>query len=1006
MKIPDKLLNMEESKFITNGPIRSFYNELVENLTECSAFKINVAFITYGGLQVLLETLKELEARKIPGEILTTTYKEMTTPSVLERLAKFSNIKLKIYVPPTKDDGFHAKGYLFQKNNFSQNGQKEKWTVIIGSSNITGRALKTNVEWNVLQSEDCGELQEPGVFTKDVLQEFETLWKSPWSKEYSDEFLISYRDYLAKIKSAQKEYEAKLGARTFFQYEKTQVIQPNEMQQEAIVKLDRLRKTGAKKALAIAATGSGKTYMSVFDALQVKPRHLLFVVHREDILKKAKESFDRICSATEKDYSSGFFTGNQKDKNSKYLFATRDTLIRHYKEFPKDAFDYIVLDEAHHASSPSYAEILNYFTPDFLLGLTATPERSDNGDIYQIFDNNVAVEIRLRQALAYNLVCPFHYFGITDAEGIDYSKITAEPGTSEYLEQISSMLMISRRVDYIIEKMQFYGHDGTKAKVLGFCATVKHAEYMADEFNKRLSKNGEKVAVALSGNDAVETREKYAKLLEDESSSIQYIFSVDIFNEGIDIPSVNTVLLLRPTESSIIFIQQLGRGLRKLPDKEFVTVLDFIGNYKKSFLMAIALNGKQNFDRDSLKVEVADDFADLPNGTYIHMDRIAKEQILRQLEAEKFMSMKYMKESYLSFKHICGGKVPHLVDYLKHDGSVDPIIFTQFSPNYKTYFEFAAAMEKETHPELSLMNEDESFKQIMWLLSFYSPAKRAQEWIVAKSVFDTENYSASLSDILENAKKYLDFASEKSFIHSCKTLSGTYFDSSELKRYEKALFNFDGENISFNKNMVELLRTSQFAYEMKSWLEDLIQYNLLRYENEFGSADYSENETLPFLKLYHEYTMRDTALLCNYTKIHSSFRGQGLLTSAKPDYFLFVNLHKNADVKDSINYADKFITPEHFQWQSPNSTTQGSEVGQNLIFNEKRHIRLHLFVRKFEKVENVTQPFVYLGQVSTFSDTAEGEKPITMRFALHNRVPDELYHDFITRTDKMGKEEN
>ncbi len=753
---------MEEAKFITNGPVRSFYNELVENLLSCSQFKISVAFITYGGLQVLLETLKELEEHNVHGEILTTAYKEMTTPQVLERLAKFSNIHLKIYVPPTKDDGFHAKGYLFQKNDFVQS-DKENWTVIIGSSNITGRALKTNVEWNVLQSEDCGELQEPGIFTKDVLQEFETLWKSPWAKEYSDEFLISYRDYLAKIKSAEKEYAAKFGAKNFFQYQETEVIQPNEMQQEAIVKLDHLRKAGAKKALAIAATGSGKTYMSVFDALQVKPEHLLFVVHREDILKKAKESFDRICAATQKNYSSGFFTGNQKDKNCTYLFATRDTLSRHYKEFSKNAFDYIVLDEAHHATSQSYKEILDYFTPDFLLGLTATPERSDSGDIYSVFDNNVAVEIRLRQALSYNLVCPFHYFGIVDAEGIDYSKITAEPGTSEYLEQISKMLMISRRVDYIIEKMQFYGHDGQKSKTLGFCATVEHANYMADEFNKRLLKNGEKVAIALSGNAKVEVREKYAKMLEEENSSIQYIFSVDIFNEGIDIPSVNTVLLLRPTESSIIFIQQLGRGLRKLPDKEFVTVLDFIGNYKKSFLMAIALNGKENVEKDSLKVEVANDFADLPNGTYIHMDKITKEQILRQLETEKFMSMKYMRESYLSFKHICGGKIPHLVDYLKHDGSVDPIRFTIFSPNYKTYFDFVANIEKETHPEFLLMNGDERFKQISLLLSFYSPAKRAQEWIAAKSVFDSENYSADISSILTEAKKYLDFVDEKNF---------------------------------------------------------------------------------------------------------------------------------------------------------------------------------------------------------------------------------------------------
>lgn len=993
---------MEESYLITNGPVRSFYNEFIENLNNCSQFKICVAFITYGGLQVLLETLESLEKRNIPGEILTTTYKEMTSPQVLERLSKFKNIHLKIYVPPTQNDGFHAKGYLFHKNE----EESQKWTVIVGSSNITGRALKTNVEWNILQNENCGELQEPGIFTKSVLEEFETLWKSPWAKEYSDDFLISYRDYLSKVKRQQKSESKLLFSYSSFTNENSHsIIQPNEMQAEAIVKLDRLRKTGAKKALAIAATGSGKTYMSVFDALQVKPKHLLFIVHREDILKKAKESFDTICSATEENYSSGFFTGNQKDRNCRYLFATRDTLSRHFNEFEKDAFDYIVLDEAHHASSESYKNILAHFTPDFLLGLTATPERSDNGDIYSIFDNNVAVEIRLRDALAHDLVCPFHYFGLTDAQGIDYSKIKAEPGTGRYIEEIADMLMVNRRVDYIIEKMNFYGHDGEKAKVLGFCATVKHAKYMAEEFNRKLSKNNVPVAIALSGNDSVELREKYAHSLEDDNSPLQYIFSVDIFNEGIDIPSVNTVLLLRPTESSIIFIQQLGRGLRKLNNKEFVTVLDFIGNYKKSFLMAIALNGRQDYDRDSLKLEVANDFADLPNGTYIHMDKITKEQILRQLENEKFMSLKYMKESYLSFKHVCGGKVPFLVDYLKHDGSVDPVKFTIFSPNYKTYFDFVAYIEKETHPEFSLMNEDKSFSQIMKLLSFYSPAKRAEEWIIAETLFYSENHSACVEEITEKAEKYLSYVNKASIVHACKTLSGEYFDTSEKTRYEKAVFNFNGELISFSKNIVSSLEVSEFSAQKKLWLEDLIQYNLLRYQNYFGSDDYSEKGSLPFLKLYQKYTMRDTALLCNYTKIHSSFRGQGLLTSAKPDYFLFVNLHKDADIKDSINYADKFITPQHFQWQSPNSTSQDSEVGQNLIRNIERKIRLHLFVRKFEKVENVTQPFIYLGQVSTFPDSAEGNKPITMKFALNNRVPDELFNDFITRTDKMGKEE-
>ena len=979
---------MESAQFVYNGTTRNFFNTLVENLQQCNEFKISVAFITYGGLQVLLETLAELSKKNIPGEILTTTYQNMTTPAVLKRLAEFPNIKLKVYVPPTENEGFHAKGYLFHKT-FSNSDQ---WTVIIGSSNITGRALKTNVEWNVLQNEPTMGLQEPGVFTKSVLEEFETLWKSPWAKEYSDEFLLSYRDYLSRIKSDVKVRKAK----ELFSYERAQAIQPNAMQQEAIVKLARLRKTGAKKALAIAATGSGKTYMSVFDAMQVKPKRLLFIVHREDILKKAKESFDTVFSALGKNYISGFYTGNQKDKNCDFLFATRDTMSRHYEDFSTTDFDYIVVDEAHHASSESYQKILSYFKPDFLLGLTATPERSDNGDIYSIFDNNVAVEIRLRQALEYNLICPFHYFGLTDAEGIDYTKIKAEPGTSEYTEEIAKMLMVSHRVDYIIEKMKFYGHDADKPKVLGFCQTIKHAKYMAEEFNKRGIAS---VALSSEDNKSIDERIAFTKRLENDEDVLKVIFTVDLFNEGIDIPSVNTILMLRPTDSSIIFIQQLGRGLRKLADKEFVTVLDFIGNYNKSFLMAIALNGKQNFDRDSLKLEVQTDFADLPNGTYIHMDKITKEQILRQLESEKFMSMKYMKESYLNFKHVCGGNIPMLVDYLKHDGSVDPVRFSQFNPKFKTYLEFVADMEKDTHPEMALILQKESFKQFMRLLSFYSPAKRIEEFVIASVLLENNSHSASIQDISEACKKYLDVVSEENILHSCQTLSGKYFDSSELSRYEKALFLFDGKSISLNKEIKKLLSSEQLC---SLWLSDLIQYNLMRYQDEFGAKNYG----FPFFKLYSDYSMRDTALLCNYTKIHSSFRGQGLITSAKPDYFIFVNLHKNADIKESINYKDKFISPGVFQWQSPNSTTQDSEIGKNIIYSYKRGINLHLFVRKFEEVEGVTQPFVYLGKVVPFSDSAEGNKPITIQFALENRVPDELYLDFTTRTDMLGKMEN
>ena len=371
----------------------------------------------------------------------------------------------------------------------------------------------------------------------------------------------------------------------------------NITQADAIEKLAELRKIGETKALAIAATGTGKTYMSVFDAKQFKPQKLLFVVHRKDILFKARESFDTVLKNEIPDYSSDIYEASKNNKQAKYLFVTEDTLALHLQNFETEEFDYIIIDEAHHAADPSYTKILNYFKPKFLLGLTATPERPDGKDVYKIFDYNRAANIRLRDSLEKDLVCPFHYFGLKDFDLIDYSSIKHKPEDGDaYLEEVAKMLMNSKCSDYVLEKIRFYGHDGEKTKALVFCATVKHAEFMADEFNEKLGKGA---AIALSGKTSPEDRQKYIAELGNDESPLQYIFTRDIFNEGIDIQLVNLVLMLRPTQSSIIFTQQLGRGLRKAKDKEFLTALTFIGNYQKSFLACSVFSSSPNPDKKS-----------------------------------------------------------------------------------------------------------------------------------------------------------------------------------------------------------------------------------------------------------------------------------------------------------------------------------------------------------------------------------------------------------------------
>ena len=981
------------NQLITNEINKNFLSTLKENLSICTEFKICVSFVRISGVQLLMDLLQELNAKGVKGQILASTYMNVTQPHALEMLNSFDNIELKIFTS-THDQGFHAKGYLFLNPD---NNNKEKWTIIIGSSNISGAAFKKNVEWNVINNEELLENHEPGAFAKSVLEEFNELWESPYSKDFSDDFLIQYRDYLLKIKKIQKENK------DVFNFEE-KVIKPNEMQSEAIAKLNTLRKMKQNKALAIAATGTGKTYMSVFDAMQVNPKKALFVVHRGDILVKAQESFDNVLGKTIPDYSSKIYKGSKHNKDCKYLFVTEDTLALHLEDFAPNEFEYIIIDEAHHAADNSYSKILNYFKPQFLLGLTATPERTDGKDIFSIFDFNRAVNIRLRDSLEKNLVCPFHYFGIKDVEGIDYEKLTHKPEDGEeYLNEVAKMLMKSKRADYIFEKINFYGHDGDKTKCLGFCATVDHAKFMAEEFNKKL---GDGVAIALSGKNSVPERQKYLQQLEDDDTKLQYIFSRDIFNEGIDVQDVNLVLMLRPTQSSIVFTQQLGRGLRKIKGKEFLTVLDFIGNYQKSFLMTSVFSKEPNPDKKTRLREVATDFVDIPGDTFIHFDKIVKEQILNQIDKEKFMSDTNQKKAYFVFRKDNGNRMPYLTDYIKHGSDLDPCVFSKIKKGnllYHSYFEFVVSAENEINSSesviLNQLSQNNIFTTFIRFIDSLLPAKRIEEWCVINQLISNSDFTASINEIKVSMQKYVDYYNEASLNNACSFLAGKFFDSTEAKTYKDVIMSFDGKTITLNQNVKELFSSSN-KEEISKWINDYIEYALLRYDEEFSRNDYG----FPFLKPYAKYSMRNIAPLCNYEKIHSSFRGSGLLTSAKPQYFIFVDLYKADDIREEINYHDKFISSNVFQWQSPNNMTQDSDRGKDVINNTERHTHLHLFVRKFKEVESIPQEFIYLGEVSTMLNTAKGECPVTMNFAIPE-LPADLYNDFITDVDKTKVEE-
>ena len=918
------------NKLIVNSEASNFYNHITNLLKDCKSFYFSVAFVNFSGVQLLLDSLETCRKKGIKGKILTSTYLNFTQGKALLSLLNFDNIELKIYDSNMENRGFHTKAYIFEYEN--------EYKILLGSSNITASAFKTNIEWNIKSIS-----KKDDIFTKEIFFEFNSLFENSLSVD--EEFIKAY-DEFCKKQVLEK-----------FVYKKEFIL--NHMQKEAVEKLNFFRKNNQSKALCIAATGSGKTYLAAIDIKNFKAKRALFIVHRENILIKAKESFENIIS----NKSCGLYTGNKKELEKDYIFATIQTLSSNYENFSQKEFDYIVVDEAHHISANSYEKVIEYFKPSFLLGLTATPNRSDKKSIYDIFDENIACDIRLNDALENSLITPFHYYGISDIESIDYSEIDLSK-----IDLLAKLLMVNRRVDFIIEKMNFYGFSGNKRKALAFCVSKEHAFYMSEEFNKRGV-----VSTYLTSNDSIEKREKIIKELEDDKCSLQVIFSVDIFNEGIDIPSINTVLMLRPTNSAIIFVQQLGRGLRKSDKKEFLTLLDFIGNHKKAYLIAFALVGNKKIDKESIKLSILNNFANIKNA-YISMDEISKNRILEQIDNENFNSMKYLKEKYFEFKAILGNKIATLEDYIAYDDFISPLPFISES---RSYIEFLAKVEKKD--EFLLMCKNSDFIKACRFLESLLPIKRVYEFSILKYL--CENSFCDENSIFKVLENYLEKPSKESINHSFRFLNQEFHDSAQVGRFLK-LVEFEDEKLIKTKEFKKLLENSSF----KEYFLDLINYGILVYEKSFGIKDYG----MPFLKLYESYNMLNIAKLCNFPKIHSSFRGSGFL-KYQNDFFLFITIEKDKFSKAS-KYQNDFLDKERFTYISKPSMSIDKGDGEKLINIVKFGVKLHIFVRKFSHVDKKVQNFIYLGLAKNHK--YKNNRPIELELKLEKPLSTYLFEEF------------
>lgn len=660
------------------------------------------------------------------------------------------------------------------------------------------------------------------------------------------------------------------------------------------------------------------------------------------------------------------------------MFSTMQMMSKEeiYKKFKEDEFDIIVIDEAHRVGASSYQKIIQYFKPKLLLGMTASPERTDGYDVYKEFNHNIACEIRLEQALEENFLCPFHYFGITDIE-IEGESINDNTELRDF-----SKLICDERVDYIIKQIEFYGHSGTTINGLVFCSSKKEARVLSDKFNERGY-----FTIALTGEDPQEKREEAINRLTSKNveEKIDYIFTVDIFNEGVDIPEINQVIMLRPTESPIVFVQQLGRGLRKATDKEYVVILDFIGNYKNNFMIPIALSGDRSYNKDNIRRYVLEGDRIIPGSSTIHFDEISKKRIFEAIDSADFTDIKLIKENYANLKNKLG-RIPSLLDFDKY-GEMDVLrIFDNKSLG--SYYKFLVKYEKEFKTRLS----DNEEKVIEFVSKKLANGKRVHELEFLKILMnDSNNLFEKLQIKLQEVYGFLLTEQIKTSI--INVLTNNFASGYSKNTYNECVFieeNDSGYKIS---NVFEkMLQNTDF----KDIFNELIEFGISRHNQNY-SKKYQDTQFV----IYQKYTYEDVWRLLNWRNNEVPLNIGGYKYDKYTKTFpVFINYDKNEKINDTIKYEDHFECSNKLIAISKSGRTILSEDVQTFINAKERGITVELFVRK-NKDDKISKEFYYLGRMNSTGNVKEFVMPNTNKTAveiewiLETPVREDIYEYII-----------
>lgn len=898
-------------------------SELRKEILSSDKVDLLVSFIKWKGIRILERELREFTSRGGKLRVITTTYVGATDAKAIELLSELENTEIKISYN-TGNERLHAKAYLFQRNTGFHTGY-------IGSSNFSRSALTDGLEWNLKIT-----TKEVGHIIDKFKKTFEAYWQNPEFELYDIE---KHREKLITSLREGKFSKDYTPNTNYFD------LKPFHYQEEILEKLEVERTIHNRyKNLIVAATGTGKTVISAFDYKNFRGKNksskLLFVAHRKEILQQALATFQGVL----KDNNFGeLWVDGMERRSNEYLFASVQTLNNRLKDInlSSDYFDYIVIDEVHHIEAKTYRPILEYFSPKVLVGLTATPERMDGADILKDFSDRIAAEIRLPEALNKKILSPFQYFGITDS--IDLTNVKWQNGRYAPSELTNLYTHSDRRVREIISNLKKYVNDINDVRAIGFCVTIEHAKFMAEKF----SLAGFKANYLTSENN--KEREIIRNQLKNQE--INYLFVVDIFNEGVDIPEIDTIIFLRPTESLTVFLQQLGRGLRLSEGKDCLTVLDFVGNARPEYDFENKFRALIGKTTTSVYKEIEDDFPHLPLGCSIVLEKKTKETILANIKKAMSLNVNQLINKIINFKH----------------QTTLPLTLNNFM-------------------KLNTISLESIFKKDSWsrlcqragVIDDFDSVNEKQIYSAIKNKWFSTNSISYFEFILSLAKKVFK-------------VDITDFSENELSMLLMLHYDIWQNAAGFNsleESINQIGKNKILVNEIIEVLKILID-----------RIDFKEIDIkLPYdqpLKVHARYT-RDQILaafkLSTFEKKSSSREGVAENSNLNTE-LLFINLIKSeVDFSPTTMYDDYAISETLFHWQSQNSTRPDLGKGLTYINHQKINKKILMFVRENAKDENGnTMGYVFIGEAK-FKEN-EGEKPMNIKWELHEPIPNYLWKE-------------